>query len=208
MFWWQLCKSAKQTLDKERETPSSQSSVSASASMHPKLWALQSTALNNEQSKVSKSCRALQITALKVFQSKINLKQSLPKHYKQSTPGVAHNIQAGLWLKIPNHQHFNIQYCERCMKRLLFMLYVMFLPVWLSVSELSSQYRYHKFGCDKKACVGILYWRTCCQNRCLNRNYIMCCACPLVVFSLVSLKYESENELSYSLQCGVTKKSK
>ena len=41
------------------------------------------------------------------------------------------------------------------MKRLLFMLYVMFLPICLSVSELSSQYRYHKFGCDRKACVGI-----------------------------------------------------
>ena len=35
------------------------------------------------------------------------------------------------------------------------MLYVMFLPIWLSISELSSQYRYQKFGCDKKVCVGI-----------------------------------------------------
>ena len=41
------------------------------------------------------------------------------------------------------------------MKRLLFMLYVMFLHICLSVSELSSQYRYHKFGCDRKVCVGI-----------------------------------------------------
>ena len=41
------------------------------------------------------------------------------------------------------------------MKRLLFMLYVMFLPIWLSASELNSQYRYHKFGCDRKVCVGI-----------------------------------------------------
>ena len=35
------------------------------------------------------------------------------------------------------------------------MLYVMFLPICLSVSELSSQYRYHKFGCDRKVCVNI-----------------------------------------------------
>ena len=41
------------------------------------------------------------------------------------------------------------------MKRLLFMLFVMFLPICLSVSELSSQYRYHKLGCDRKVCVGI-----------------------------------------------------
>ena len=84
------------------------------------------------------------------------------------------------------------------MKRLLFMLYVMFLPICLSVSELSSQYRYHKFGCDRKVCWW--YWGTWCQNKCPNRNYIMCMSMGCVQFSQLEVWIRKRTELLLEMQ--------